>query len=1668
MGVYNTGGHGENINGVDEAIDDYSTSISNNQAGDTNQNINIVDIICEGPVKGLVSGKAGVYFNDVSAEYAEYAEFTPTIADNYGTITFDGSTTVGGASIGTFSSEITIPDILGNGENSYRTLVLIDYLETPVTVSRVSGSEYLWVATATSGTPFAPSGSFNWNNEEVQYDKTRFSIYRTGDDGSIEVYSIGRDSSNNTTTFTFSLNSRYELDTNATYTIRKSRLYPIAETFGTSTTIHVTGNPPAGTYSFRITEVDTEQTLADRISGRAGGSKIDNLTIQSRNGELGQDPVEEVEGVGGTVAIPGDVRLVNLPTLKLISADAADTLNVARIDAAGMPLINGVASDDFNDDATILTSSSFNLSTTQIPQTDQLRWSIRYSALQTLSLTGGSRRHAYAYYVMEARFKKDASSAFEDWVTCFPKQSTSEDYIIHNGRTNAPVNFDHIMNLEQYKPFVDFEIRIIRVNRHVGLPIEADGTSAGKSNRESWQIAATGNLTNLTAYIKDKFNYPYTALVSSSFSSKQFNSVPKRSYLMEGLFVKVPSNYTPREYSTTLDSSNNPKAVYDGLWDGSFKLRYTDNPAWVFYDIVTNNRYGAGRWISENDIDKYALYRIARYCDDLVDDGKGGVEPRFRANIFLTKATDVYKVLKDMATVFLGILYWQDGKLTPVQDAPQDPVYAFSKANVIDGKFAYESTGSRTRVNQVVVTWNDPTVNYEPVPVIVEDRDSIAKTGRIISQNSVAFGATSEGQAIRYGRWKLWTAQNQTEIVNFKTSIAGHYVKPGDVITIQDADRYGLQYSGRIKSYTAAVANTSPASITVDRQISYNAGASYTLNTVVTSAAAFWTGTSTLSISGEDPVQSGGLVKRAYVPGEGGQPVLIDTEDKASNAFRDSAFQNPIALVWRPYTYVQQTSVTNNSGTASNVITLSGADTEFDVVPTAGTVWSLTETVTNAELFEQQGNEIRTLGASKEYRVLSLTEDSKSEISISAVEHFNSKYNIVENGYDVAIFTSSQPVEQGDQFVPPPRNLRVEIDSNNVNPGDSIVIEWDGPLSTEENANLVSKYELYHNVSGLTSPLVVSDSRYEFDLVPEGTLEVQVRSLTAKGNRSVLKALRYFVQDFDKNITRVQEGIPKGIFSSTTILINDNEQLQFELSPTAVVSIGDELDDARSIDFDDTITLTSIKDTPDVKYSVFLNDSTLQLTYFETEALEDLTYWRFISEGDTVDTSQAAHWTSVATAGNISVEPDSNLVTGTNTTFTTSLATRDIVLFGNNTDLVPYSITDIDTSGTNVTVSVNPGTDVFSVGGRVYIAQTVGSTELNAKYFYINSKTGDAQNGYTLTLYTYAYDEAEEELVQETVLSADVTDWTSGGILRNSPPAARVISIISDTQCLIDRTFREPLTSTSLNRRTYRTDVSADALFATVVWDGTDFTLGKFIFLDPSLNVGKVVLVQPSVTSLIYNAAGTQVTNPETISVTATALGFSDPIFKVSAVTSGFNNDISGGDPSPLDATFQEPDSVGGFTYTKTIDVDGSLDFRDAEEEVVTVQVAERYNTTDAVEGLGTIIKLTEASDGIDGKNVFLASEDYTIIYDESGANPIYNQDDASDVTLTFTATPGNFTNPYYKFTLTLGPGATTETLLASRLGLMLSNQEILLLYKYLQTLVLGAPILFKEAQQLK
>lgn len=288
-----------------------------------------------------------------------------------------------------------------------------------------------------------------------------------------------------------------------------------------------------------------------------------------------------------------------------------------------------------------------------------------------------------------------------------------------------------------------------------------------------------------TEIIETKLRYPNSALVGLRVDAAQFASIPRRSYDLKLLRIRVPSNYNP----TTRN--------YTGVWDGTFKVAWSDNPAWCFYDLLTNDRYGLGHHIPQAQIDKWALYQAGQYCDARVPDGRGGFEPRFTCNLYLQTREQAYKVVQDLASVFRAMVYWSGGAITVSQDAPSDPVFQFAPANVIDGEFAYQGSSAKARHTVAMVSWNDPLDFYRQKVEYVEDLEGIARYG-VVQTEVFALGCTSQGQAHRVGKWLLYSEQSESEVVSFRTGLQAAVVRPGDVVKIADPGRAGVRLAGRI------------------------------------------------------------------------------------------------------------------------------------------------------------------------------------------------------------------------------------------------------------------------------------------------------------------------------------------------------------------------------------------------------------------------------------------------------------------------------------------------------------------------------------------------------------------------------------------------------------------------------------------------------------------------------------------------------------------------------------------------------------------------------------------------------------------------------------------------------------------------------------------------------
>ncbi len=294
-----------------------------------------------------------------------------------------------------------------------------------------------------------------------------------------------------------------------------------------------------------------------------------------------------------------------------------------------------------------------------------------------------------------------------------------------------------------------------------------------------------------------KLQYPNCALAGLKVVAELFGGrVPQRSYHIKGLKIKYPTGYNPLTQT------------YPEFWDGTFTTGWCDNPAWVFYDILTNKRYGLGEYISEDQVDKESLYEIAKYCDcvdengvqTLIDDGYGGTERRFVFNGVIEAREEAYTVLQALASVFRGMAYWSAGGVSSSQDSPKDYTRLVSRANVVGGDFTYTGTALKARHTAALVTWNDPEDNYKQAVEVVEDQELINTYGWR-PMEVVAFATTSRGQANRVGKWILDSERYETETVTFTAGVDFQNVRPGEIIAISDPTRTGVRRGGRILSY---------------------------------------------------------------------------------------------------------------------------------------------------------------------------------------------------------------------------------------------------------------------------------------------------------------------------------------------------------------------------------------------------------------------------------------------------------------------------------------------------------------------------------------------------------------------------------------------------------------------------------------------------------------------------------------------------------------------------------------------------------------------------------------------------------------------------------------------------------------------------------------------------
>lgn len=357
-----------------------------------------------------------------------------------------------------------------------------------------------------------------------------------------------------------------------------------------------------------------------------------------------------------------------------------------------------------------------------------------------------------------------------------------------DGKTTTEYQRDHRIDLP--KSTSGWSVRVRRIT--------ADASGSNSKLVNAFKVFSYAEV------IDSKLRYPLTALLYVEVDSSQFNgSAPKVTCKIKGKLIKVPDNYDPIT------------RTYSGSWSGGFKMAWSNNPAWIFYDLVLDEIYGMGTRVDASMVDKWALYSIAQHCDEMVSDGAGGTEPRFTCNVFIQSQEDAWQVLNDLAAVFRGITFWGNDQIYVQADVPQDDVdWVYNASNVIDGLFTYAGGSYKNRYSSCLVSWSDPQNHYSDTVEGVYD-SALVERYDVRQTSLTAIGCTSQSEAHRRGRWVLLSnAKDGT--VSFGVGLDGYIPLPAEIIGVADPFRSGKENGGRIRAVNGR-------QITLDREIDYAA-----------------------------------------------------------------------------------------------------------------------------------------------------------------------------------------------------------------------------------------------------------------------------------------------------------------------------------------------------------------------------------------------------------------------------------------------------------------------------------------------------------------------------------------------------------------------------------------------------------------------------------------------------------------------------------------------------------------------------------------------------------------------------------------------------------------------------------------------------------------------------
>ncbi|MGS6415142.1 host specificity protein J [Enterobacter rongchengensis] len=492
--------------------------------------------------------------------------------------------------------------------------------------------------------------------------------------------------------------------------------------------------------------------------GKASTPKLLDDNLKSKQFYRVLDLISE-----GPIAGPVDQEHMSSFMLnKTPITDASGNVNVNGISVAWRPgsetqqPINGFSAIE----ATTIVNTEVTYDTPLVRTiTDQDVTRVRFNVGVTGLVeqdTKGNQKNTSVTLVLESR------TGASGWVI--------EKTVTITGKISGEYLEAHLIDAPDIKPF---DIRVRRIT--------PDSSSDLLSNGTIWN--------SYSEITDDNLSYPYSAIAGAVIDRDQYTDTPSRTYHLRGLIVSVPDNYDPIA------------RTYSGLWTGGFKQAWTNNPAWLFRELAKNSRFGLAKRAGYIDVDDGALYVLSQYCDQLVDDGYGGKEPRMTLNAYITEQASARDILDKIASMFRGIALWDGLRLSVMLDAPQDPIATITNANVVNGEFKRSSVKRSEKYNAVIVSWTDPDNGWEQVKEYVSDDEMIAK-GNYNETTLEAFGCTSRGQAWRAGKWLLETAKRESSRLSFQMARDAIHFTPGDIVEIMDNNYAGARLGGRIMSHS--------------------------------------------------------------------------------------------------------------------------------------------------------------------------------------------------------------------------------------------------------------------------------------------------------------------------------------------------------------------------------------------------------------------------------------------------------------------------------------------------------------------------------------------------------------------------------------------------------------------------------------------------------------------------------------------------------------------------------------------------------------------------------------------------------------------------------------------------------------------------------------------------